>query len=140
MFLAIMTLLPILFPSLLHSRNQSCGRRIVLGMILFVGVFQVMVIVVPEKTAGHVYGSTGYVSFPSYSLSFPLSLGLPFLVRALEPFSPSILLPLFLSLLLRCHSATPSKFNIDIDNPGPRLMSHGSCQWWAVPAGGWRMG
>jgi hypothetical protein len=57
MFLAIMTVIPAIWPSALSAET---GRRIVLGMVTFVVVFWLLMITIPATTIDNYYGSTGY--------------------------------------------------------------------------------
>lgn len=56
MFLAIMTVIPTVWPALLLGRRN---RQIVWGMIAFVCVFCLLMIAIPASTIDKYYGSTG---------------------------------------------------------------------------------
>src|ERR1700733_5056459 len=58
MFLAIMTVIPAIWPNAL---SLTTGRKIVLGMVAFVIVFWLLMIAIPATTIKKYYGSTGYV-------------------------------------------------------------------------------
>lgn len=56
MFLAIMTILPVIRPSILPGGG---GHKIVWGMVGFVIAFMLIMITIPASTIDHYYGSTG---------------------------------------------------------------------------------
>ena len=66
MFLAIMTVVPIIWPKTLFGNR---GRLIVYGMIGFIVVFGFLMVLLPAEVIPDFYGSTGWVN-----LSFLLDL------------------------------------------------------------------
>lgn len=66
MFLAIMTVTPMVWPKLLYGNR---GRRIVYAMMAFMVVFGLLLILLPSQVIPNFYGSTGSVL--SYLQSSP---------------------------------------------------------------------